>query len=100
MHHVNPLADVRSVPHSRLHPQFNRDALTEALKKEDIGYSFLGRELGGRPKDKSCYKNGRVQYGRLAAAEEFQEGLKRILTGAQKYRIALMCAEREPLECH
>ena len=97
---VTAVADVRSAPFSRLHPQFNRDALAEELKNEGIAYSFLGNELGGRPKDKSCYEGGQVQYRRVAKTGEFGRGLDRILTGAQQYRIALMCAEREPLECH
>jgi hypothetical protein len=30
----------------------------------------------------------------------FRNGIKRIVRGADHYRIALMCAEKEPLECH
>jgi uncharacterized protein (DUF488 family) len=97
---VNAVADVRSVPHSRLHPQFNQKILAAALKEQGILYSFVGDELGGRPKDKSCYENRRVQYSRVAETEGFRNGIARVLGGARKYRIALMCAEREPLECH
>ena len=31
---------------------------------------------------------------------EFREGIERLKRGAGEHRIALMCAEREPLECH
>lgn len=99
-HGITAVADVRSVPMSRLHPQFNREELSEALKQAGIAYSFLGKELGGRPQDPSCYVNGQVQYRLVALTEPFQKGIERVLTGAQKYRIALMCAEREPLDCH
>jgi uncharacterized protein (DUF488 family) len=99
-HGITAVADVRSVPMSRLHPQFNREELSEALKQAGIAYSFLGKELGGRPQDPSCYVNGQVQYRLVALTEQFQKGIKRVLSGAQKYRIALMCAEREPLDCH
>lgn len=99
-HGITAVADVRSVPSSRLHPQFNREELSEALEQAGIAYSFLGKELGGRPRDPSCYVNGQVQYRLLALTEPFQKGIARVLTGAQKYRIALMCAEREPLHCH
>ena len=99
-HQVTALADVRSAPYSQMRSQFNREALALALKQEGIAYSFLGKELGGRPADKTCYENGRVQYQRVAATPIFRSGVERILAGVQSYRIALMCAEREPLECH
>ena len=99
-HGITAVADVRSIPMSRLHPQFNREELAEALKKVGIAYSFLGKELGGRPRDPSCYINGQVQYRRVALTSDFRTGIERVLTGAGKYRIALMCAEREPLDCH
>jgi hypothetical protein len=51
-----------------MHAQFNREALTAALKQEGIAYSFLGKELGGRPADKTCYEHGRVQYRRVASS--------------------------------
>jgi uncharacterized protein (DUF488 family) len=99
-HHVTAVADVRSAPYSQMHTQFNRENLATALKQHTIAYSFVGRELGGRPTDKTCYENGRVQYRRVAATTAFRRGVERILTGARCYRIALMCAEREPLDCH
>ena len=99
-HGITAVADVRSVPMSRPHPQFNGEELFEALKQAGLAYSFLGKELGGRPEDPSCYVNGQVDYRLVARTDLFQKGIKRVLTGAQRYRIALMCAEREPLDCH
>src|ERR1035441_8481065 len=99
-HHVTAVADVRSAPYSQMHAQFNRKAFASALKQQGIAYSFLGKELGGRPADKACYENGRVQYRRVAAMPIFRSGVERVLAGVRSYRIALMCAEREPLECH
>ncbi len=61
----------------------------------------MGGELGGRPADRSCYDdNGRVMYGKVAETDGFKEGLKQIIQGADERRIALMCSEKEPLECH
>jgi uncharacterized protein (DUF488 family) len=94
------LADVRSAPFSRFNPQFNKDALERDLKLHGISYVFLGRELGARSSDPSCYENGRVQYARLARTDKFRQGVERVTRGAQRRRIALLCAEREPLECH
>lgn len=99
-HGVTAVADVRSAPFSRLNPQFNKEALERSLEAHGIRYVFLGRELGARPDDPWCYENGRVQYSRLSGTELFKKGLERVMRGRRNYRIALMCAEREPLECH
>ena len=100
LHGVTTVADVRSTPFSRFNPQFNREALDAAPKQHGIDNIFLGRELGARSNDRSCYENGRIQYRRLAATETFRAGIQQVLSGAQALRIALMCAEKEPLECH
>lgn len=97
---VTALTDVRSAPFSRFNPQFNKETLVRSLKAHGIKYVFLGRELGARSNDRSCYENGRVQYARLARTESFHSGLDRVMRGAHEHRIALMCAEKEPLECH
>ena len=99
-HEVSAIADVRSAPYSRYCPQFNKEALAQRLREHGIKYVFLGRELGARSDDPSCYLNGRVQYSRLARKQAFREGIERLKKGASDYRIALMCAEGEPLECH
>lgn len=99
-HGVTAVADVRSMPYSRANPQFNRETLESSLKQGGIAYVFLGLELGARSDDPSCYEKGRVQYDRLARTDLFREGLERVLKGAQSFRVALMCAEKEPLECH
>lgn len=99
-HDVTALADVRSAPYSRLNPQFNKEALEHSLIAHGIKYVFLGRELGARSNDQTCYENGRVQYARLARTDLFRSGIDRVIRGANDYRIALMCVEKEPLECH
>ncbi len=100
MNGVTAVADVRSAPYSRHRPEFNREPLRQALRSEGITYIFLGQELGARSNDPSCYENGRIQYRRLAKTELFQSGLRRVMKGAQPQRIALLCAESEPLACH
>ena len=100
LHGVEAVVDVRSSPFSRFNPQFNRQALEKFLDASGIRYVFLGRELGARSEDRSCYDQGRVQYARLARTALFHSGLDHVLQTAAQFRVALMCAEKEPLECH
>ncbi len=99
-HHITAVADVRSTPYSRRNPQFNRTELAGWLAEADIAYVFMGRELGGRSDDPSDYENGRVRYDRLQAKPAFGVGVERIIRGALDQRIALVCSEKEPLDCH
>ena len=93
---VTAVADVRSVPYSRFVRHFSR----KPLAARGIDYVFLGRELGGRPDDRACYERGRVVYDRVAGTESFRDGIRRVVRGSGEHRVALMCAEREPLDCH
>jgi uncharacterized protein (DUF488 family) len=99
-HGITAVADVRSQPYSRRNPQFNRERLAAALKRASIAYVFVGAELGARSQDPACYENGQIRYARLAETALFKSGIERVLAGAQKFSIALMCAEKEPLDCH
>lgn len=99
-HRVTALADVRSAPYSRLHSQFSREPLAGSLQREGIEYVHLGQALGGRSDDPACYEDGRVRYDRVAGTATFRHGLDRVVQGAEDHLIALLCAEREPLECH
>jgi len=99
-HAITAIGDVRSSPYSRRNPQFNRDPLRDALAHAGIAYVFLGDELGARTRDADCYEHGKVSYERLARTDAFQHGLDRVQRGAAEYRLALMCAEKEPLDCH
>jgi hypothetical protein len=99
-HNITAVGDVRSRPYSRHNPQFNRETLAVSLKEAGIAYVFLGEELGARPEDPTCYDNGQVDFARMAVRGQFKRGLERVLTGSEKYRLALMCAEKEPLDCH
>ena len=106
---VDEVVDIRSAPYSRYRPWFNRDSnhdsnyvpLKDALENEGIDYLFMGGELGGRPADRFCYDdNGRVMYDRFAKTDAFNNGVKALIRNAYERCIALMCSEKEPLECH
>lgn len=99
-HGITALADVRSHPYSRHFPQYSQEALKAALAREQIAYVFLGKELGARSENPACYRQGKVQYELLAKEPLFAVGLERLRTGMERFRIALMCAEKDPLDCH
>lgn len=99
-HEITAICDVRSTPYSRRNPQFNRETLKTSLTEHDIAYVFLGAEFGARSLDPSCYKNGKVQYSRLAKTDAFRRGVERLRDGMTRYHVALMCAEKDPLTCH
>lgn len=99
-HQVTAIADVRSSPYSRYLPHFTRAALEQVLTEAGIRYVFLGRELGARPDNPDCYVDGKALYDKIAATEAFEQGLQRLRKGIQTHRIALMCAEQDPIACH
>jgi uncharacterized protein (DUF488 family) len=99
-HRIQCIVDVRSVPYSRHNPQYNRETLIATLGSAGLVYEYLGRELGPRTPDDTCYDGDRVNYGRLAATPLFREGLVRLGALRSAARVALLCAERDPLFCH
>jgi uncharacterized protein (DUF488 family) len=99
-HQVDVVADVRSAPYSGRYPQFSRDPLGAGLKQAGIQYVLLGRELGARREERECYVEGQAKYEKIARTAAFLDGIARVLKGADTYRIALMCAEQDPLTCH
>jgi len=102
MHEIEAVADVRSHPYSRYCPQFNREAVCDALRngEEGISYVYLGREFGVRRWEDEYYENDKVRYERIARSDLFRQGLAPLLKGCKTHRIALMCAEQDPLGCH
>jgi uncharacterized protein (DUF488 family) len=94
------VADVRSAPMSRFSPHFNKAALAEPLAARGIAYIFLGAALGGRPNRPELYTQGVADYEKMAASPEFRTGLEQLREAAERHRVALMCAEADPLDCH
>ena len=99
-HAITAVADVRSRPYSKFSPQFNREQLAPVLKAAGVEYVFLGNELGARSADPACYRNGRAQYALIAKTAVFESGIARLQAGMENFRLAIMCAEKEPLGCH
>lgn len=103
---VTRLIDVRSIPGSRNFPQWNQDAIREAMPP-DITYQWAPK-LGGRrytPVGQPSPNGGwRVKafkdYADYMATEEFTEGLSDLLEASEGERVAIMCSEAVPWRCH
>ncbi len=90
LYRVARLADVRSVPFSRRHPHFSRDALDAALGARGIAYRhFPG--LGGKRE---------IRYAEHMASLPFRQALDQLLEYSAGTALAAMCAEADPLQCH
>jgi uncharacterized protein (DUF488 family) len=97
---VDAVADVRSTPYSRFFPWFSGKKLAGLLAREAMAYLPYGDALGGRPRDPALYRDGIADYEAMARQPEFQAGLERLRADASRCRVCLLCAEREPLDCH
>jgi uncharacterized protein (DUF488 family) len=99
-HGINVVVDVRSAPYSRFSPHFNKEMLPKFLQKIDAVYVFMGGQLGARPTDPTCYRNGSVDFSRLSQTDSFQGGLAEIRRIASQSNLSLLCSEKDPILCH
>ena len=100
-HRVEMLVDIRSHPYAKYAKHFNKRTLTAAVKAAGIKYQFAGKELGGQPEWEEFYdEDGYVLYSRIAESQPFIDGISLIEEIMQKYRVAILCSEENPSECH
>ena len=99
---IDVVVDVRSLPFSRMAPQYNTEPLAAILRKEKKRYMNFGPLLGARYTDPDfLFDDGLVDFEKVRISEPFREGIGRVVEGIRKgYRIALMCSEKEPFDCH
>ena len=105
---VELVVDIRSIPRSRTNPQFNLDALPEALSGWQIGHTRIA-ELGGR-RNKSKTVPAEVNgfwtnqsfhnYADYTLSAEFRVGLSRLTDLSRQRRCAIMCSEAVWWRCH
>jgi len=104
-HAVDTLVDVRTVPRSRRHPHFSKDALTETLPRASIAYTHMPG-LGGlrKPRKDSPNTGWRTEgfrgYADYMQSEEFGRNVMTLMTLAAGARVVTMCAEAVPWRCH
>lgn len=105
---VAEVVDIRSVPKSRANPQYNVEALSEALAEYQIGHTRIGSlgglrkrerevppELNGWWENRSFYN-----YADYALSPKFEGGLSELMTLGRERRVAMMCAEAVWWRCH
>lgn len=99
---INCIVDVRSTPFSKYTPQFNKDTLQKSLNIRGIHYLHMGKEFGARRDSTLLYsKEGYLDFEKARQDVDFLSGVERLKDGCEKgFRIALMCTEKDPLDCH
>jgi uncharacterized protein (DUF488 family) len=105
---VGMVVDVRTVPRSRTNPQFNEDALAEALAEYQIGHCRIAA-LGGLrkrardvpPETNGWWSNRSFQYyADHALSDEYRAGLDELVALGRERRVATMCSEAVWWRCH
>ena len=104
-HRVAQLVDVRTVPRSRRHPHFSREALEAALRAARVTYRHMPA-LGGLRKPRRNSRNTvwRVEgfrgYADYMETPEFDRALDDLTTWAARKPTVIMCAEAVWWRCH
>src|SRR5215510_13220117 len=103
--HVTRLVDVRRLPHSRRHPQFDAAALSHDLPTAGIAYRHAPG-LGGFRKPRADSTNTAWRepafrgYADYMETPEFATELDTLMREAASAPTAIMCAEAHPSRCH
>jgi uncharacterized protein (DUF488 family) len=104
-HGVTQLGDVRTMPRSRRHPQFTREALVRSLPDSGIAYRHLPG-LGGlrKPRRDSHNTGWRAEgfrgYADYMETPAFDQALDELCAWARRSSTAVMCAESLWWKCH
>ena len=103
INNIDSVVDVRSSPYSQHNHQFNKETIKADLQKNGITYVFMGDLLGARYSDPSLFFNGTymVDFKKVRETDNFKKGIERVINGINRgHNIALMCAEKDPFDCH
>jgi len=104
-HGIRRLIDVRTFPGSRRYPQFDADAMREALAREGVAYEHAPA-LGGRRRPLPDSSNGAWRnegfrgYADHMRSGAFVQAITRLEQDAREMPTAIMCAEAVPWRCH
>lgn len=102
---ITCVVDIRAQPTSARHPQFNMESLRAALAEDAIVYHWAGRPLGGQRATRPDSPHHSLPESLRGFADHmdtdiFAKGVAQLLGLARKAPTAILCAEREPTQCH
>ena len=104
-HSIGAVADVRTIPKSRRHPHFSREAMEEWLGRSGIAYRHFPA-LGGLRRPKTDSINTAIRhpsfrgYADHMQTPEFVDGVAALETFAAERLTTVMCAEALWWQCH
>jgi uncharacterized protein (DUF488 family) len=104
-HAIATLVDIRTIPHSRRHPQFGQERLRASLEAAEIEYLHM-KGLGGLRKPakssiNAAWRNASFRgYADYMQTPEFARCIDELAAVAARARTAIMCAEAVPWRCH
>ena len=101
-YNIDYILDVRSIPYSKYAEQYNKENISISLNSANIKYISMGKYFGARPQNKELYHNeGYLDFEKVRESKDFNKGIENVMVGLnQGHNIALMCTEKEPIDCH
>lgn len=102
LYNIHCLIDVRSNPvASEYYQIYSKNTLEPILNKNKIYYRNYAREFGARQTDLLFYSNNQLDFQKFVNSQNFIDGVEKIKKGmALGYNFVLMCAEKDPINCH
>lgn len=99
---IDYVLDVRSTPYAQYASDYNRENIKFSLECKGIHYAFMGNYFGARSHDSALYgSDGILDFSRVVNSKNFRIGYDCVIRGMNKgHKIAFMCTEKDPLECH
>ncbi len=96
---INFLIDIRTFSYSKTFPVYDYENLNQTLKKENIKHTFLGDYIGGLTVKKRV-REGVSKLEDLLDVQKFREGMNKLFKISKENKVAVMCAEKDPMDCH
>lgn len=98
---IDYVLDVRSTPYSKFAQNYDRENIQNFLVRNNINYKYMGKYFGARQENMDLYtQDGYLDFEKVAVSGHFQSAVENVMKGMETNRIALMCLEKKPIDCH